>query len=175
MRARAMRQRPGACSAGLLVLRYGAASVTHRRGFDYPAQVLRVVPSDYKYPSLPFCAVKWVRVRASPVWDRDFVYVEHCSWVKDQDGEWCAVVAVSNATAAAAACRAQRPQATVAAEQDGNCRHCRHCCRGWASQVFSVDFPECPDIYSVVRGAHTARCRGPVRGTRHTVLSRCTS
>ena len=57
--------------------------------------MLRVVPADYKFPSLPFCAVKWVRVRASPVWDRDFVYVEHSSWVQDEDGDWCAVAAVS--------------------------------------------------------------------------------
>ena len=118
------------------------------------------MPSDYKYPSLPFCAVKWVRVRASPVWDRDFVYVEHCSWVKDQDGEWCAVVAVRSATAAAVACRAQHAHSrSRGSSQGGYCCRCRHCCRRWVSQVFSVDFPECPDIYSVVRGTGCALSR----------------
>ena len=75
-------------------------------------QVLAVIPPDYKPMTLPLVTVKWMRVRMSPLWDRDFVLGEYCDWLQDDDGSWCAVAAVG-----------------------------------------SVDFPECPETSSAVRGA----------------------
>ncbi len=47
--------------------------------------MLDYTPRDYRYPALPYTAIKWARYRlpGGILWDRDFVFLEHndtCEW-----------------------------------------------------------------------------------------------